>query len=120
MSKRVLITSANPLFGHGLERLLKHRHGGLDIEIKLIDKMDEAIDLLNSWEPDLVVVDYDDRTIQRLEFLNYVASDARPVQVIFVSLQTSGAIEVFDRRTLTAGQLDEWFDFFFVLDQEKL
>jgi cytochrome c oxidase subunit II len=120
MSKRVLIASANPLFGRGLERQLKHRSDGLDIETRLVSKMDEALELLKSWEPDLAIVDYDDRAIQRLEFLNHVASDARPVQVIFVSLQASGAVEVYNRRTMTAGQLEEWFDFFSILDQENL
>jgi cytochrome c oxidase subunit 2 len=99
--RRILIASANPLFGQGLLKLIRGRWGSQRTQVRLIDSNAQLIDCMQSWQPDLVIVDYDDKTISRAEFLQKFISDDFPVQVMLVSLQASGQVTVYDRRTLT-------------------
>ncbi|HMD89055.1 MAG TPA: hypothetical protein VKF38_07830 [Anaerolineaceae bacterium] len=110
LQRRVLIASANRLFGKGLEKLFVQKWGGKAIQIRLAYSMTETIYNLENWRPDLVVVDYDDNTINRVEFLNHFVSDERSMQVVLVSLQASGGVVVYDRRTLTPDQAEDWFN----------
>jgi cytochrome c oxidase subunit 2 len=72
--------------------------------------MSETIYNLENWRPELVVVDYDDHTINRAEFLNHFVSDEWPMQVVLVSLQANGRVVVYDRRTLTPDQAEDWLN----------
>ncbi|MCX8024506.1 MAG: DUF2283 domain-containing protein [Thermanaerothrix sp.] len=58
--RKVLIASANPLFGRGLERLLHQQWKGRQFEVRVVATMEETLTLLESWLPDLVILDYDD------------------------------------------------------------
>ncbi|MEA4908680.1 MAG: cytochrome c oxidase subunit II transmembrane domain-containing protein, partial [Anaerolineaceae bacterium] len=108
--QKVLIASANPLFGRGLERLITRRWGDGHIQIRLASEMSETLSILTEWGPDLVIVDYDDRNINRAEFLSHFVAGEKPMQVMMVSLQASGAVVVYDRRTLTPAQAEDWLD----------
>jgi cytochrome c oxidase subunit II len=108
--QRVVIASANPLFGKGLEKLIKQRSTESPVEIRIISSMSDTLQAVEHWQPDLVIVDYDDRTIDRHEFLNYFVSGDQPMQVMLVSLQASGAIVVYDRKTLTAEEMEDWLN----------
>ena len=55
-------------------------------------------------------VDYDDRTIHREEFLSHFITGDQPMQVVLVSLQASGEVVVYDRRTLTPAQAADWLN----------
>lgn len=107
-ARRILIASANPLFAKGLHRLFAGRNGAPAPEMRLVASMDETVRALEDWQPDLVVVDYDDRAINRAEFLNHFVSTDAPMQVMLVSLQASGEVVVYDRRTLTPDQAQDW------------
>jgi cytochrome c oxidase subunit II len=122
LQRRVLIASANQLFGKGLEKLFVQKWGSKAIQIRLATSMAETIYNFENWRPDLVVVDYDDHTINRAEFLNHFVSDERPMQVVLVSLQANGRVVVYDRRTLTPDQAENWLDlpwFTNIPDQES-
>jgi cytochrome c oxidase subunit II len=106
--KRVLIASANPLFAKGLEKIYGDRWGKNAVELRLANSMGETLSRLESWNPDLVIVDYDDRTIHREEFLSHFIVGDQPMQVMLVSLQASGGVVVYDRRTLTPAQAEDW------------
>jgi cytochrome c oxidase subunit II len=108
--KRVLIASANPLFAKGLEKIYGDRWGKDAVELRLANSMGETLSRLESWNPDLVIVDYDDRTIHREEFLSHFIAGDRPMQVMLVSLQASGEVVVYDRRTLTPAQAEDWLN----------
>ncbi|MDR3578262.1 MAG: hypothetical protein P4L50_30745 [Anaerolineaceae bacterium] len=108
LQRRVLIASANQLFGKGLEKLFVQKWGSKGIQIRLAVSMTDSIYNLENWRPDLVVVDYDDDTINRAEFLNHFVSDEWPMQVVLVSLQANGRVVVYDRRTLTPDQAENW------------
>ncbi len=108
--KRVLIASANPLFGKGLEKMILHRWGKEQAEIRLTKNTADTLVALDEWQPNLVLIDYDDKTISRAEFMHQFGVDDRPMQVMLVSLQASGGVVVYDRRTLTPAQAQDWLN----------
>jgi cytochrome c oxidase subunit II len=108
--RRVLIASANPLFARGLQKMVTQRWEGRGVEIRIADSMEQAAAALEDWQPNLVIVDYDDRTIHREAFLSHFIAGERPMQVMLVSLRASGEVVVYDRRTLTSAQAEDWLD----------
>ncbi len=112
--RRVLIASANPLFARGLQKLVAHRWESRDVEIRLASTMDEVTTALETWQPGLVILDYDDPgkpgKIQREAFLSQFIAGDQPMQVMLVSLRASGEVVVYDRRTLTPAQAEDWLD----------
>jgi len=110
-SRRVLIASANPLFGKGLEKIILRRWGVMETEFRLVATTADMLIQLEAWQPGLVIVDYDDKSISRAEFLQKFVSGDQPMQVMLVSLQASGAVVVYDRRTLTPAQAEDWLTF---------
>lgn len=113
-ARRVLIASANPLFAKGLEKMVTQRWERRGVEIRLAASTEEANAVLESWNPDLVIVDYDDvgrpGSIRRADFLSHFIAGERPMQVMLVSLRESGEVVVYDRRTLTPAQAEDWLD----------
>jgi cytochrome c oxidase subunit II len=112
--RRVLIASANPLFAKALEKTVAQRGEGRPVEVRLASNMEEATTALENWQPDLVIVDYDDvgrpGSMQRAAFLGHFIAGERPMQVMLVSLRASGEVVVYDRRTLTPDQAEDWLD----------
>jgi cytochrome c oxidase subunit 2 len=109
-TRRVLIASANPLFGEGLRNLLRERWGARASVVGLTSTMAQTLDAFEKQQPDLVILDYDDRTINREEFLSRFVSGERPMQVMLVSLKATGAVVVYDRRSLTPSEAEDWLD----------
>ncbi len=70
--------------------------------------MEQTLAALDELQPDLVIVDFDDRTINREDFLSHFVTDERPMQVVLISLQSTGAVVVYDRRKLTPSQAENW------------
>jgi cytochrome c oxidase subunit 2 len=107
---RVLIISANPLFREGLRKMYAERWEGKALIVGALTALAEAFSALETQQPDLVIVDYDDKTINRDEFLNHFVAGKAPMQVMLVSLQESGQVLVYDRRTLTSAQAENWLN----------
>lgn len=107
---RVVIVSANPLFREGLRKMYTERWGEKASIVGAFTAMAEALSALETHHPDLVIVDYDDKTINRDEFLNHFVAGKAPMQVMLVSLQESGQVVVYDRRTLTSAQAENWLN----------
>ncbi len=105
---KVIISSANPLFAKGLEKILRRQHGEDQIEIRHVKSMEETVSGLEQWMPDLVVVDYDDHTINRSEFLHHFVRGELPMRVMLVSLTASGGVVVYNRQTLSTDQAENW------------
>ena len=70
--------------------------------------MQETLDHLRIHQPDLVIVDHDDTTINRDEFLNRFVIDEMPMKVILVSLASSEPVVIYNRMQLTAAQAEDW------------
>ncbi len=107
-ARRVLIASANPLFGKGLEKIITRHWSGQATQFRLVSSTEDMLTEMETWQPALVIVDYDDKTISRAEFLQKFVAGDQPMQVMLVSLQASGAVVVYDRRTLTPAQAEDW------------
>ena len=105
--RRVLIVSANPLFATGLRRMYETGAGQTSVVVGMPRTMEETFQAMESLRPDLVIVDYDDVTIDRAEFLSHFVASDRPMQVMLVSLGGSGEVVVYDRQTLTPSQAEE-------------
>jgi cytochrome c oxidase subunit 2 len=108
-SRRVLIASANPLFRDGLQRLYVQRWGDSAELVGITSSVDETMSALEKLKPDLVIVDYDDKSINRSQFLNRFIAGQSSIKVVLVSLNEAGQVVVYDRRQLTSDQADEWF-----------
>jgi len=109
-TRRVLIVSANPLFREGLRKVYAERWAGKANITGMPTNMTETLSMLETHQPDLVIVDYDDQTINREEFLNRFVAGEMPMQVVLVSLKESGQVVVYDRRRLTSAQAENWLN----------
>ena len=105
---RVLIVSANSLFREGLRKIYAERWQAKAFIAGTATTMNEALEALRHHQPDLVIVDYDDTTINRAEFLEHFVSDETPMQAMLVSLGQSGEVLIYDRKRLTTAQAETW------------
>lgn len=106
--KRVLIASANPLFREGLRKVYSERWGKAAVLVGTPATMEETLAALEALRPDLVIVDYDDRSINRDEFLNRFMAGQTSMKVVLVSLDEAGKVVVYDRRQLAPAQAERW------------
>jgi len=107
-TRQVLIVSANPLFREGLRKVYAERWQKKAVIAALPTTLQDAFAALEKHSPDLVIVDYDDKTINRDQFMNAFLSGETPMQVMLVSLQESGHVVVYDRKSLTPSQAEDW------------
>jgi cytochrome c oxidase subunit II len=108
--QRVLIASSHALFGQGLRSLLEGREQA-DVEvIGVVSSIEEAMRALEKLDPDLVIVDYDDATLNRDEFLARFVEGEKKLRVVLLSLNEAQEALVYDRRTLAASQIDDWLE----------
>lgn len=107
-SRKVLIASANALFGDGLHKVYAERWQAQRVNVVMARTMQETLELLESHQPDLVIVDYDDKAINRDEFLNRFVTGEIPMKVILVSLASSEPVVIYNRIQLTAAQAEDW------------
>lgn len=106
--RRVLIASGHALFAQGLSSLLRERQAqGVEVA-GVVTNLDEAMSALETLNPDLVIVDYDDEALNRDEFLARFVEGEKKLRVVLLSLQGTNEAVVYDRRTLAAAQIDDW------------
>jgi len=106
--QRVIIASANPLFREGLRKAYASRWEGRAEIVGMPCTTGETLTLLESLRPDLVIVDYDDATINRDEFLERFMEGESPMQVVLVSLGSTEPVVLYQRKRLTAAQAEAW------------
>jgi cytochrome c oxidase subunit 2 len=105
-----LIASSHALFGQGLRSLLRERKEA-DVEIVgMVSNLDEALQALDRLNPDLIIVDYDDKKLNRDEFLARFVEGEKKLRVVLLSLQSAQEAIVYDRRTMAAHQIDDWLE----------
>lgn len=105
---KILIVSANPLFGRGLEIILAQKWQDHRPEIRRVMDIQEANKSLIGWEPELIVLDYDDEKIDRQKFLQGFINGTAPAQVALVSLKDSQTVIVYDRQIITPSEAGNW------------
>ena len=108
--RRVLIASSHALFGEGLRSLLLERKDtGVNV-VGMVSNLEETLDALEKINPDLIIVDYDDKNLNRDEFLARFVEGEKKLRVVLLSLLSGSEAIVYDRRTLAAAQIDDWLD----------
>lgn len=70
--------------------------------------MEETLNALETLNPDLMIVDYDDRAINREEFLDRFVEGKSTMQVVLVSLGSTEPVVLYQRKQLTSTQADSW------------
>ena len=106
---RVLIASNHALFGEGLRSLLQEREAGDVDVIGVVSSVDEATPFLEEQNPDLILVDHDDETLNREEILARFLETGKELRVVVISLHDGGQEAlVYDRRTMSGSQVDDW------------
>ncbi len=108
--QRVLIASSHALFGQGLRSLLESRRKADVVVIGVVATIEEAMAALEKYDPDLIIVDYDDEVLNRDEFLARFVEGAKKLRVVLLSLNEAQEALVYDRRTLAASQIDDWLE----------
>jgi DNA-binding NarL/FixJ family response regulator len=106
--RKVLIASSHGLFAQGLRSLLRERQAaGIEV-VGVASDLDQAMEALETLDPDLVIVDYDDEVMNRDEFLARFVEGEKKLRVMLLSLQSGKEALVYDRRSLAASQIDDW------------
>jgi DNA-binding NarL/FixJ family response regulator len=108
--RRVLLVSGHPLFNEGLRSLLQGRRATPVEVVGMAASTDEAVAALETLAPDLVILDYDDKAVNRKEFLARFVEGERPMRVVLVSLKEGGEVVAYDRRTLAPTQAEDWLE----------
>ena len=117
--RRVLIASNHALFGQGLRSLLQERKRS-DVEIVgIVSNLEETLRALDRLDPDLILVDYDDESLNREEFLTRFVEGEKKLRVVLLSLQSAQQAIVYDRRTMAAAEIDDWLEEYSILEQRK-
>ena len=106
--QRILIVSGHPLFSAGLRSLLEERGAANAEVVGMAFNTDDAVRSLAMLKPDIVIVDYDDKAVNREEFLARFVKGGGPMRLVLVSLKETGPAVVYDRRTLAVSQVEDW------------
>ena len=107
-ARRVLIASANPLFREGLRKVYAERWGHKAEIVAMLSTMEETLTALETLQPDLMIVDYDDTNINREEFLSRFLAGESPMRVVLVSLGSTEPVVIYHRERMTSAQADDW------------
>lgn len=105
---RVLIASASPLFRAGLRKVCL-ANWGAEIEILVTtSSMQETLKALETYQPDLVIVDYDDGDMNSGSFLSGFVSGENPMRLALVSLRAAETVILYERHHLTSAEAEAW------------
>jgi len=72
--------------------------------------LEETLVAIDRLAPDLVIVDSDDKALNREEFLARFVGSEKKLRVVLLSLQNPEEAIVYDRRTMAAAQIDRWLE----------
>ena len=91
-----------------MHRLYAAQWNQQNVQVDMATTMEETLNSLENRQPDLVIVDHDDSTINRGEFLNRFVTGEMPMKVLLVSLASAEPIVIYNRKHLTAAQAEDW------------
>lgn len=76
--------------------------------VGMVSTLEEALAAIDQLSPDLVIVDYDDKLLNRDEFLARFVEGEKKLRLVLLSLQSAGDALVYDRRTMAASRIGDW------------
>lgn len=109
-AQRVLVASSHSLFGEGLVSLLRMRYAGQVEVVGMAATLEQALHAIEQLEPDLVIVDFDDESLNREEFLTRFVAGGKKLRLVLLSLAGGEEALVYDRRSMAAEQIDAWLE----------
>jgi DNA-binding NarL/FixJ family response regulator len=104
----VLIASANSIFRTGILKLLSKRSDFKNLLIHQVSGIKELIKKYSKFKPRVIIIDYDDKNINKKVFLDTFFEQQHDAQLLLVSLQHSGNIMFYKRQVLSADQAHQW------------
>jgi chemotaxis response regulator CheB len=76
--------------------------------VEMTSTMADTHAFIAEHNPDLVIVDHDDKTINQADFLSRFVTGDRPMKVVLVSLTASEPVVIYNRMQLSASQAEDW------------
>ncbi|MDO9085692.1 MAG: hypothetical protein Q7U53_05740 [Anaerolineaceae bacterium] len=104
----VLIASANSIFRRGIEKILSSRIDFHNLVIQQAGNIQEVLEKYSNFKPRILIVDFDDKNINRKIFLNSFMDEQHNAQLLLVSLQQTGNVIFYDRQVLSTDQAHQW------------
>jgi cytochrome c oxidase subunit 2 len=101
-----------------LRKLLEARRGTVEV-VGMASSIEETMRSLETLNPDLIIVDYDDAQLNRDEFLARFVEGEKKLRVVLLSLSDAQQALVYDRRTLAASRIDDWLEDWNIVDLEE-
>ncbi|HSM26347.1 MAG TPA: hypothetical protein VK856_15900 [Anaerolineaceae bacterium] len=104
----VLIASDNPIFRIGIVKLLSRRSDYPSLTIHQVKDIRDLIKKNSKLKPHLLIIDYDDKNINKKQFLDSFFEDQHDSQLLLVSLKESGNVVLYNRKVFSTHQAHQW------------
>jgi cytochrome c oxidase subunit 2 len=104
----VLIASANSIFRKGIEKILSNRTDFNHLVIQQAGDIEEVLEKYSKYKPSILIIDFDDKNINRKIFLNSFMDEQHNAKLLLVSLQQTGNVIFYDRQVLSTDQAHQW------------
>ncbi len=118
--RRILIASSHPLFGRGLQSLFEERWSSEVKIVGLVTNVTEAKMALLELKPDILIVDHDDDSVNRDEFIAHFVESKEKMRLVLLSLSEGNEAIVYDRTTHEATEIQDWLTIDPPIDQSNV
>ncbi|PKO18262.1 MAG: hypothetical protein CVU39_02150 [Chloroflexi bacterium HGW-Chloroflexi-10] len=108
--QKILIASINPLFTKGIERLLRLRNDSEYLKIRTAKSMQDILVAIKKWEPNLVILDYDNEKISPKVFFDSFIESQYETQLLLLSLNNSETVSVYERNVISFEEATNWLE----------
>jgi len=105
---KVLIASANSIFRNGIEKILSKRSDFDSLTIHKVTQLDDLKKKYSKVKPNIIIIDFDDKNINKKQFLDSFFDEKRDTQLLLVSLQEGGNVVFYKRQVFSTDQALEW------------
>jgi DNA-binding NarL/FixJ family response regulator len=118
--RKILIASSHPLFGRGLQSLFKERWSSAVEIVGFVTNVAEAKIALREHKPDILIVDHDDDSVNRDEFIAQFVESKAKMRLVLLSLSEGNEAIVYDRTTHEASEIQDWLTVDTSIDQSTV
>lgn len=105
---KVLIASANSIFRNGIEKILSKRSDFSSLTIHKVIQIEDLKKKYSKVKPHILIIDFDDKNINKKQFLDSFFEEKRDTQLLLVSLQEGGNVVFYKRQIFSTDQALEW------------
>lgn len=105
---KVLIASANSIFRNGIEKILSKRIDFNSLTVHQVTKLEDLEKKYSKIKPSILIIDFDDKNINKKKFMDSFFDEKRDTQLLLVSLQEGGNVVFYKRQVFSTDQALEW------------